>query len=385
MLPLGGPGDSQARSYIQVRNRMLAILTKFAVTLVAIGNGTGKREAEALVIDVLTSQDRSTTPPPKYLIVDESGASVYSASALAVSELPGMDVSIRGAVSLARRVQDPLSELVKVDPKSLGVGMYQHDVDQKRLAGALDKVVESAVNAVGVDLNVASPSLLSHVAGLSLKTAQAIVAARDVAEGGRFERVDALTKVKGVGPKAYEQCAGFLRVYGGAEPLDATAIHPESYGALRVAAERIGEASTLEPAQLSSLANDLGVGVPTLSDALESLRRSGSDPRDDLLGVPLPPLIDAAESAMGRTEGGSLADLAVGDELLGVVKNVVDFGAFVDIGIGADALLHSSEMRRRGGRSAAVLQVGTQLRVLVKQVEIQDLKRKKARISLALL
>jgi len=262
--------------------------------------------------------------------------------------------------------------------------MYQHDVDQKRLAGALDNVVESAVNAVGVDLNVASPSLLSRVAGLSSKTAQAIVTARDAAKSGRFERVDALTKVKGVGPKAYEQCAGFLRVYGGAEPLDATAIHPESYAALRVAAERIGEAATLEPSELSSLAADLGVGVPTLSDALEALRRSGSDPRDDLLGVPPPTLIDAAESAAGRGHGGNLADLAVGDELLGVVKNVVDFGAFVDIGLGTDALLHSSEMRGGRGRSAAVIQVGAQLRVVVRQVEIQDLQRKKARIALAL-
>lgn len=384
MLPLGGRGgDSKGGMYVQVRSKLVAMLSQWAVSLVAIGNGTGNREAEALVTDALTSQDTST-PPPKYLIIDESGASVYSASELAVSELPSMDVSIRGAVSLARRVQDPLSELVKVDPKALGVGMYQHDVDQKRLAGALDKVVESAVNAVGVDLNVASPTLLSRVAGLSLKTAQAIVAARDAANSGRLERVDALTKVKGVGPKAYEQCAGFLRVYGGTEPLDATAIHPESYGALRVAAERIGEAVALEPSQLSSLAADLGVGVPTLSDALEALRRSGSDPRDDLLGVPPPRLIDAADSAVGRVQGGNLVDLAVGDELLGVVKNVVDFGAFVDIGMGTDALLHSSEMRRGQGRSAAVIQVGAQLRVVVRQVEIQDLKRKKARISLAL-
>ena len=384
MLPFGGRGgDNKGGVYVQVRSKLMAMLSQWAVSLVAIGNGTGNREAEALVTDALSTQDRST-PPPKYLIIDESGASVYSASKLAVSEFPSMDVSLRGAVSLARRVQDPLSELVKVDPKALGVGMYQHDVDQKRLAGALDKVVESAVNAVGVDLNVASPTLLSHVAGLSLKTAQAIVTARDAAKNGRFERVEALTKVKGVGPKAYEQCAGFLRVYCGAEPLDATAIHPESYGALRVAAERIGEAVTLEPSELSSLAADLGVGVPTLSDALEALRRSGSDPRDDLLGVPPPTLIDAAESAAGRGHGGSLEDLAVGDELLGVVKNVVDFGAFVDIGLGTDALLHSSEMRRGQGRSAAVIQVGAQLRVVVRQVEIQDLQRKKARIALAL-
>ena len=384
MLPLGGRGgDNKGGMYVQVRSKLMAMLSQWAVSLVAIGNGTGSREAEALVTDALSTQDRRT-PPPKYLIIDESGASVYSASKLAVSELPSMDVSLRGAVSLARRVQDPLSELVKVDPKALGVGMYQHDVDQKRLAGALDNVVESAVNAVGVDLNVASPSLLSRVAGLSLKTAQAIVTARDAAKSGRFERVDALTKVKGVGPKAYEQCAGFLRVYGGAEPLDATAIHPESYAALRVAAERIGEAVTPEASELSSLAADLGVGVPTLSDALEALRRSGSDPRDDLLGVPPPTLIDAAESAAGRGHGGNLADLAVGDELLGVVKNVVDFGAFVDIGLGTDALLHSSEMRRGQGRSAAVIQVGAQLRVVVRQVEIQDLQRKKARIALAL-
>jgi len=334
----------------------------------------------------------ATAPPIRYLIVDESGASVYSASALAVSELPSMDVSIRGAVSLGRRVQDPLSELVKVDPKSLGVGMYQHDVDQRRLAGALEKVVESAVNAVGVDLNVASPTLLSHVVGLSAKTAGAIVAARSAEPGGRFERVEALTSVKGIGPKAYEQAAGFLRVYDGAEPLDATAVHPESYGALRVAVERLGGVPTLEKgAQLGSLSAELGLGVPTLADALEALQRSGTDPRDDLLGVPPPPLLDATGAAMGSGNAAdgsgipSLADLTVGHELLGVVKNIVDFGAFVDIGIGTDGLLHTSEMRRAKGRpSAVVMQVGTQIRVKIKQFEILDLKRKRARIGLAL-
>lgn len=267
--------------------------------------------------------------------------------------------------------------------------MYQHDVDQKRLAGALDKVVETAVNAVGVDLNVASPALLSHVAGLSATTAKAIVVARDGEASGRFERLDALTRVKGIGPKAYEQSAGFLRVYDGAEPLDATAVHPESYGALRIAVERLGGAVTLEANQLAPLSKELGLGVPTLTDALEAMQRSGSDPRDDLLGVPPPSLLDAndAASTAGRAAGReapSLAELAVGDELLGVVKNVVDFGAFVDIGIGTDGLLHSSEMRAGQGRAAAAMQVGTQLHVKVKQIEIQDLKRKKARIGLSI-
>lgn len=292
--------------------------------------------------------------------------------------------------------------------RTTGVGMYQHDVDQRRLAASLDKVVESAVNAVGVDLNVASPALLAHVAGLSGKTARAIVSARDAAPTGRFERVDELTKVKGIGPKAYEQAAGFLRVYDGAEPLDATAVHPESYGALRVAVERLGggAALTQQPrtstsAQLEELAAELGLGVPTLTDALEALQRSGADPRDDLLGVPPPPLLDArltaaaaASSGRGGEGGGggapSLADIAVGDELLGIVKNVVDFGAFVDIGIGTDGLLHTSEMRRAASRgrraagAATTMQVGTQIRVQIKHVEIQDLKRKKARIGLAL-
>ena len=391
MLPLGtAAGEAKGGRYMEVRRRLVTMLSKWAVTLVAIGNGTGNREASALVVDALTSEglDSTAAAPAKYLIVDESGASVYSASKLAVSELPAMDVSLRGAVSLARRVQDPLSELVKVDPKSLGVGMYQHDVDQRRLAGALDQVVESAVNAVGVDLNVASPALLSHVAGLSSKTANNIVAARDGEPGGRFERLEALNQVKGVGPKAYEQAAGFLRVYEGAEPLDATAVHPESYEALRIAVERLGGAVTVEASQLTKLSAELGLGVPTLADALEALQRSGSDPRDDLLGVPPPPLLDAhdaATAAAGRADGGdapSLAELAVGDELLGIVKNVVDFGAFVDIGLGTDGLLHSSEMRGSKGRSA--IQVGTQLHVKVKKLEIQDLKRKKARIGLGI-
>ena len=423
MLPLGGGGEVMGGRYTEMRRRLIVLLSKWAVTLVAIGNGTGNREATAFVVDALTSSGLDST---KYLMVDESGASVYSASKLAVAELPGMDVSLRGAVSLARRVQDPLSELVKVDPKSLGVGMYQHDVDQRRLADCLDKVVESAVNAVGVDLNVASAALLARIAGLNARTAQQIVEAREGEAGrGRFERVEELTTVKGVGPKTYEQAAGFLRIYEGAEPLDATAVHPESYGALRLALERLGGAVAVEPSQLKSLAEELGLGVPTLADALEALQRSGSDPRDDLLGVPAPTLLDANEAvtaAAGRADGGgatlSLADLEVGDELLGVVKNVVDFGAFVDIGIGTDGLLHSSEMRshalhssemrshalhssemrshvlhssemrsHRGakGSSAMVMQVGTQLRVKVKHIEIQDLKRKKARIGLGLI
>lgn len=397
MLPLGsGGGEAGGGRYAEVRRRLVALLSEWAVTLVAIGNGTGNREATALVVDALTSPGigtaaaAGTTTPPRYLIVDESGASVYSASELAVSELPAMDVSIRGAVSLARRTQDPLSELVKVDAKSLGVGMYQHDADQRRLAESLDRVVESAVNAVGVDLNVASAALLSHVAGLSAKTAASIVAARDGEAGGRFGRVEELIKVRGVGPKAYEQAAGFLRVYGGTEPLDATAVHPESYGALRIAVERLGGAVTVEDSQLKTLSAELGLGVPTLADALEALQRSGSDPRDDLLGVPPPPLLDpndAATAAAGRAEGGdapSLAGLAIGDELLGIVKNIVDFGAFVDIGIGTDGLLHSSEMRGGKGRSAMAMQVGTQLRVKVKRLEIQDLKRKRARIGLGI-
>ena len=375
--------------YTEMRRRLIVLLSKWAVTLVAIGNGTGNREATAFVVDALTSSGLDST---KYLMVDESGASVYSASKLAVAELPGMDVSLRGAVSLARRVQDPLSELVKVDPKSLGVGMYQHDVDQRRLADCLDKVVESAVNAVGVDLNVASAALLARIAGLNARTAQQIVEAREGEAGrGRFERVEELTTVKGVGPETYEQAAGFLRIYEGAEPLDATAVHPESYGALRLALERLGGAVAVEPSQLKSLSEELGLGVPTLADALEALQRSGSDPRDDLLGVPAPTLLDANEAvtaAAGRADGGatpSLADLEIGDELLGVVKNIVDFGAFVDIGIGTDGLLHSSEVRGAKGRSAMAMQVGTQLRVKVKQIEIQDLKRKKARIGLGLI
>jgi uncharacterized protein len=345
------------------------LVEQYSVTLVTIGNGTASRETEQLVAELINSVVKGK--PLHYLMVNEAGASVYSASPLAKAELPGLDVSLRSAVSIGRRIQDPLAELVKIDPKSIGVGMYQHDVNQKALALALDGVVESVVNRVGVDLNTASPALLTYVAGIGPKLAERIVAYRN--EHGAFPTRKAILKVSGLGPKAFEQAAGFLRVRGGDEPLDASAIHPESYTvAYKVLKqvkleptapmqEREAKLSALQKAQpLAQLAATLGTGEPTLADIFEQLVRPGRDPREDL---PAPIL---------RNDVLSMDDLQPGMELAGTVRNVIDFGAFVDIGVKQDGLLHRSQIPR--GQQLTVGEVIT--------VEIQKVEKERGRISL---
>ncbi len=351
-------------------NTLQDMINRHHVTLITIGNGTASRETEKLVAEIVRAQ-HAVPQPTKYLIVNEAGASVYSASALARAEFPDLDVSIRGAVSIARRAQDPLAELVKIDPKSIGVGMYQHDVDQTALAHTLDGVVESVVNRVGVDVNTASPALLTHVAGIGPKLATSIVSYRD--ENGPFKSRAALKKVTGLGPKAFEQAAGFLRIREGANPLDASAIHPESYEIAEAVLERAGlsarsplneripalEALTAETSP-EALAAELGCGVPTLKDILEQLVRPGRDPRSD---TPAPIL---------RSDVLKAEDLVTGMQLKGTVRNVIDFGAFVDIGVKQDGLLHKSQIP-----NGTVLKVGD-----IIDVEIVKIEHERGRIGL---
>ncbi len=342
------------------------MLNRHHVTLITIGNGTASRETEKLAAELTRS-----AAAIKYLIVNEAGASVYSASPLARTEFPDLDVSIRGAVSIARRAQDPLAELVKIDPKSIGVGLYQHDVDQTALTHALDGVVESVVNNVGVDVNTASPALLTHVAGVGPKLAASIVAYRD--QNGVFKSRAELRKVSGLGPKAFEQAAGFMRIRDGANPLDASAIHPESY----TVTESVLECAGLSPASplnerkpaldallaktpAEKLAAELGCGLPTLHDILEQLVRPGRDPRAD---TPAPIL---------RSDVLKMEDLAPGMDLKGTVRNVVDFGAFIDIGVKQDGLLHKSQIP-----FGTLLKVGDIL-----DVEILKIEPERGRISL---
>ncbi len=344
-----------------------ALVKKYTVSLIAIGNGTASRETEQLVAELI----RNSPVALRYLMVNEAGASVYSASPLARAEFPDLDVSLRSAASIARRVQDPLAELVKIDPKAIGIGLYQHDVDQKELARALDGVVESVVNLVGVDANTASPALLTYVAGIGPKLAERIVAHRN--EQGPFASRKALRDVAGLGPKAFEQAAGFLRIRGGAEPLDASAIHPESYkGAKQLLkranltmtapmSDREAKLKTLKGQQsLSELAAELETGVPTLTDIFEQLVRPGRDPRADL---PVPIL---------RSDVLSMDDLLPGLQLDGTVRNVVDFGAFVDIGVKQDGLLHRSQIP-----FGVLLQVGD-----IIKMEIVTVEKERGRISL---
>lgn len=345
---------------------LAALVSRFGVTLITIGNGTASRETEQLVAELTRHMDAVF-----YLIVNEAGASVYSASPLARQELPELDVTLRGAVSIARRALDPLAELVKIDPKSIGVGLYQHDVDQKALSAALDATVESVVNRVGVDLNTASPALLAHVAGIGPKLADKIVAYRD--EKGSFATRKALLKVPTLGPRAFEQAAGFLRVRAGDNPLDASAIHPESYPVAEAVLKRArlkpaAPPETREPAlaalrqaqPLPELAAELGTGVPTLQDIFEQLVRPGRDPREE---AP-PPLL--------RSDVLSMDDLAAGMRLSGTVRNVVDFGAFIDIGVKQDGLLHVSQIPR-----GTTLAVGDIL-----DVEIRSVDKERGRIGL---
>ena len=352
----------------QSRQALSRLRQQHGVTLIAIGNGTASRETEQLVADWIQDEARDQV---QYLLVNEAGASVYSASPLARQEMPDLDVTLRGAVSIARRVQDPLAELVKIDPKSIGVGLYQHDVNQTQLADTLTGVVESVVNQVGVDVNTASPALLTHVAGIGPKLAERMVAYRD--ENGRFTNRAQLREVSGLGPKSFEQAAGFLRVRDGDNPLDASAIHPESYGVATAVLAQANLSPATPPEQrteplaalrqrqpLDQLAAQLNTGRPTLEDIFEQLLRPGRDPRDD---AP-PPVL--------RSDVLSMADLATGMVLKGTVRNVVDFGAFVDIGVKQDGLLHISQIPRHTS-----LTVGDVVDVSIKQVEIE-----RGRISL---
>jgi uncharacterized protein len=347
-------------------NKLKSLIARFGVSLIAIGNGTASRETEQLVAE-LTREDEKV----RYLIVSEAGASVYSASPLARSELPDLDVSIRGAVSIARRVQDPLAELVKIDPKSIGVGMYQHDVDQKKLNETLNGVVESVVNRVGVDVNTASPALLTYVSGIGPSLAERVVDYRD--QTGPYKNRGQLMDVPGLGPKSFEQAAGFLRIRDGENRLDATAIHPESYAIAEAVLQRAGTSlnvpvrerqealgELMEAETLAALATQLEVGLPTLKDIFEQMVRPGRDPRQDL---PAPIL---------RSDVLSMDDLTVGMRLLGTVRNVVDFGAFVDIGVKNDGLLHRSQIPR-----GEILVLGD-----VIEVEIQKVEPDRGRISL---
>jgi uncharacterized protein len=353
------PHEPQKR-WDEALDRLKQRVKEHGVTLLAIGNGTASRETEQLAAELI-----SDLPELRYLIVDETGASVYSASPLARAELPDMDVSLRGAVSIARRVQDPLAELVKIDPRSLGVGMYQHDVSQTALAEALDAVVESVVNRVGVDLNAASPALLTYVAAIGPALAERIVAYRDA--HGPFPTREAIRDVAGIGPKTFEQAAGFLRIRGGEQPLDASAIHPESYDVAEAVLSRAGLNPRTPPAEradalvalleetpLPELAAKFDVGLPTLADIFKQLVQPARDPREDL---PAPIL---------RSDVLKMEDLHPGLRLKGTVRNVVDFGAFVDVGVKHDGLLHRSQIP-----PSTALQVGDVIEVEVLNVEIE--------------
>lgn len=351
------------------------LIEKYNVTLISVGNGTASRESEMVIVDML----KEINKPVQYVIVNEAGASVYSASKLATEEFPKFDVGQRSAVSIARRLQDPLAELVKIDPKSIGVGQYQHDMNQKKLSEALSAVVEDCVNNVGVDLNTASASLLEYISGISKPIAKNIVAYRE--ENGRFTSRKQLLKVAKLGPKAFEQCAGFMRISDGANPLDATSVHPESYPAAEGLLKMVGLA--LEDIQggvvgLSLLAKDrkglatkLDVGELTLEDIVKELEKPGRDPREEM---PKPVL---------RTDVLEMKDLTEGMILKGTVRNVIDFGAFVDIGVHQDGLVHISKLtdKKFVKHPLEVVSVGDVVEVKVLSV---DLQKKRIQLSMIL-
>ncbi|MCP1182765.1 Tex family protein [Paenibacillus sp. 1781tsa1] len=364
------PPHNKKREAAEVFHRMIK---QYDIGLIVIGNGTGSRETEQFVAEIIQENgDESLV----YLIVNEAGASVYSASKLAQEEFPDLDVAERSAASIARRVQDPLAELVKIDPKAIGVGQYQHDVSQKVLEESLKAVVESAVNHVGVDVNTASPSLLSYVAGVNATIAKNIVKYRE--ENGRFTNRRQLQKVPRLGAKTYEQCVGFMRIGEGENPLDRTPIHPESYKVvdqlfkeLQVALDKLGSKELsvlLSEQQPEQLAVKLDVGVPTLRDILDSLQRPGRDPREEM---PLP---------IFRTDVLKIEDLVEGMELQGTVRNVIDFGAFVDIGIKSDGLVHISQLSNGYVKHPMdVVSVGDNVTVWVMNVDT-----KKGRVGLTM-
>lgn len=350
------------------------LIEKYNISLISVGNGTASRESELVIVDML----KEINQPVQYIIVNEAGASVYSASKLATEEFPNFDVGQRSAVSIARRLQDPLAELVKIDPKSIGVGQYQHDMNQKKLSEALGNVVEDCVNNVGVDLNTASASLLSYVSGVSKPIAKNIVAYREA--NGRFTTRKELLKVAKLGPKAYEQCAGFLRITDGKNALDATSVHPESYEAATELLKKLGyEAEdirggltglSLVVKDKAKLADELGIGEITLTDIMKELEKPGRDPRDEM---PKPIL---------RSDVLEMKDLKEGMILKGTVRNVIDFGAFVDIGVHQDGLVHISKLtdKKFVKHPLDVVSVGDVVEVKVLSVDMQ-----KQRIQLSMI
>lgn len=343
----------------KTKTELKRLINKHNVDIIAIGNGTASRETEQVVVEMLKELENKDV---SYIIVSEAGASVYSASKIANEEFPGMDVSLRGAISIARRLQDPLAELVKIEPKHIGVGQYQHDLNQTKLNEALSGVVESSVNTVGVDLNTASTSLLKYVSGISNRVAANIVDYRD--ENGIFKNRKELLKVKGLGEKTFIQCAGFLRIPEGENPLDNTAVHPESYDI----AEKILERDALDEVSLDSLSEELEVGIPTLKDIIEEIKKPGRDPRENM---PKP---------IFRTDVLNIEDLKPDMVLTGTVRNVVDFGAFVDIGVKQDGLVHISKLSDKFVKHPMELvKIGD-----IVQVRVLDIDISKGKISLSM-
>ncbi len=355
----------------EAKAELKKLIAKYHIDLISLGNGTASRESEQVIVELL----KEVSDKLSYVIVNEAGASVYSASKLATEEFPNFDVGQRSAASIARRLQDPLSELVKIEPKAIGVGQYQHDMNQKKLETALQGVVERSVNSVGVDLNTASAALLSYVAGISSAVAKNIVSYRE--EKGRFDSRKELLKVPKLGPKAYEQCAGFLRIPGAKEPLDATAVHPESYDAAKGLMKRLGldiaafaDFDEKKIADKKKMAQELGIGAITLDDIIKELKRPGRDPREDM---PAPIL---------RTDILEMEDLKPGMVLKGTVRNAIDFGVFVDIGVHQDGLVHISQISDHYIKHPLdAVSVGDIVEVKVLEV---DVKRKRISLTMKL-
>lgn len=359
--PTAPTTDAKIRA---AKDTVKKLIETYAVTLISLGNGTASRESEQVIVEILKEIPQKVS----YMITNEAGASVYSASKLATEEFPNFDVGQRSAASIARRVQDPLAELVKIDPKSIGVGQYQHDMNQKKLGEALDGVVEDSVNHVGVDLNTASAVLMEHISGISKTIAKNIVAYRE--ENGRFTDRRELLKVPKLGPKAFEQCAGFMRITGGKNPLDATSIHPESYEAAGKLLEELGYTKewvsesgvkALFIKDYKTMADKIEIGEPTLRDMVKELCKPGRDPREEM---PKPIL---------RTDVLEMKDLKEGMILKGTVRNVIDFGAFVDIGVHQDGLVHISQLtdKKFVKHPLEVVSVGDIVEVKVLSVDLQ--------------
>ena len=367
--PTAPTTDAKIRA---AKDTVIGLIRKYGITLISLGNGTASRESEQVIVEMLKEIPEKVA----YVITNEAGASVYSASKLATEEFPEFDVGQRSAASIARRVQDPLAELVKIDPKSIGVGQYQHDMNQKKLGEALDGVVESAVNRVGVDLNTASVPLMEHISGITKAIAKNIVAYRE--ENGRFSNRRELLKVAKLGPKAFEQCAGFMRIQGGENSLDGTSIHPESYEAAEKLLKELGYTKewVAEPGvkavlirDYKKMADKLGVGEPTLRDIVQELCKPGRDPREEM---PKPIL---------RTDVLEMTDLKEGMILKGTVRNITDFGAFVDIGVHQDGLVHISQLTNKKfiRHPMEVVSVGD-----IVEVKILSVDLKKKRIALTM-